>query len=465
MKDKENTVKCIFKFSCLLAISASIFLSSCGGGSGNAPGGGNNNNNQPSISVTPASASVLVGQTASLTANVQNVTDTRVSWAVQETAGGTITPTNSGAVYTAPWPVGTYHVVVTSVGNTSLTATATISVSAQFAFMQAYPGGDATPFSMTPQIGTYAPNGTFSLAGIIDTGTGHPVSVAMESLMLSSDGTKGVFNTVTTENTYDVYIANANGSGDAKQLTTDGDSWYPEFSANGQQIVYIRGSDIWAMNVDGSNQHVVYPAGLNGDSAYSATFSRDGTRIAAELEWSPGGVYTDGIAIMNADGSKAVPLTGGSDFPCSIGWDEAPAFTHDGTQIIFSRYCDDNYTGTLYTINIDGTGLAPLYAATAAVVHYNPIPVADKIVFQTNRDFAGSGAPIPFEIYSMKADGSAVTRLTNNTLFDGFDLNWWNSGGSSAYWQQSLRVPANRASLHGAARRVERIKKMQLHRR
>ena len=419
----------------LLTVAALLLTGGCGGSSN-----GGNNNNQPSISVTPTNTSLLVGQTATLTANVQNVTDTHVSWSVQEATGGTITPTNSGAIYTAPWPVGTYHVVVTSVADTSLTATATISVSAQFAFLEEYPSGDATPFSMTPKIGTYAPDGTLTINGVTDQGTGNPVSVAMESLMLSGDGSKGVFDVATPDYMYDIYIANANGSGSPTPLTTDGDSWWPEFSADGQQIVYIHSSQIWTMNADGSNQQAVFVPG-SGSEAYSATFSPDRTKIAAELYWYPTGIgLYDGIAIMNADGTSAIPLTGGPDFPCTVGWDEMPAFTHDGTQIMFSRYCDDDYTETLYTINTDGTGLTPLYTATPTIFHYNPIPVADQIVFQTNRDFAGT---IAFEIYSMKPDGSAVTRLTNNTLFDAFDTNWWNSGYSSA--QQALRAPATQS--------------------
>ncbi len=443
--------------SLLFLVSLSIIWVACGS---NSNGGGNNNNNQPSISVTPISANLLVGQTTILTANVENVSDTRVSWSVQETSGGTITQTNTGAIYTAPWPVGVYHVVVTAVGNANLTATATISVSAQFAFLEEYSGGDATPFSMTPKIGTYAPNGTLTISGVTDQGTGKPVSVAMESLTLSGDGTKGVFDVATPDYTYDIFVANANGSGSPTQLTTDGDSWWPEFSANGQRIVYIHSSQIWAMNTDGSNQHAVFAAG-NGSEAYAASFSPDGTKIAAELYWYPTGIgLYDGIAIMNADGTNAIPLTGGPNFPCTVGWDEMPAFTHDGTQIMFSRYCDDDYTETLYTINTDGTGLTPLYTATPEIFHYNPIPVADKIVFQSNRDFAGT---LAFEIYSMKADGSGVTRLTDNTLFDAFDTNWWNNGSSSA--QQVLRAPAARAALRGAAARTERIRRMQLHHR
>ncbi len=435
----------------------------CGGSASN--GGGNNN--QPRISVTPTTANLLVGQSTTLTANVQNVSDTHVSWAIQEEGGGTITATNSGAIYTAPWPVGTYHVTVTSAAEPSLRATATLSVSATFAFLEEYPAGDALPFSMTPKIGAFGPDGAFAVTSYIDQGTGNPLSVAMESVDLSADGTKATLDIATPDGMSDVYTANADATGDTVQLTTDGISWSPKFSADGQQIVYIRDYEIWAMGANGSNQNVVLPGNAGEIYAYSATFSPDGSKIAAELEWSPGGTYYDGIAIMNADGSSVVPLTGGLDFPCAIGWDEAPAFTHDGTQILFSRYCDDNVTETLYTINTDGTGLTPLYPAveTPGVLTYNPIPVADKFVFQSNEDTPYS---IPqFDIYSIKpVDGGMLelSRLMTNSLYDGFDCNWYYSCGSASV-QQSTQPLAKQAPRRLRTRAEKIRNQQQTHRR
>ena len=434
---------------------ATFGLMACSSGSNNNGGG---NNNQPSISVTPTTANLLVGQSTTLTANVQNMSDTHVTWTLQEANGGSLAVINSGAMYTAPWPVGSYHVVVSSVANPSLTATATMSVSAAFAFLEDYPAGTASPFSMTPKLGTYGPSGTFTTTGYTDSSTGNPLSIAMEAVALSSDGVKAVFDVESPNSTWDIFTANVDATGDQVQLTTDGNSWYPEFSFDGQQIVYIHGNDIWTMNANGTNQQTVFSGALNSGYAYSATFSPEGTHIAAELEWSPGGVYYDGISIMNADGSNIVPLTGGSDFPCAIGWDEAPAFTHDGTQIMFSRYCDDTQTESLYIINSDGTGLTPITTATPGITDYNAVHVGNKIVFQTNQDYPFTAA---FEIYSMNEDGTGMTRLTNNTVFDGFDTLWYSSGAAAAA-QQSVIRPGTRTYLHGMAKRIQRIKSQQL---
>jgi len=453
-----------------------LWLVGCGGSGGGLSG----TKDQPSISISPNSANMLVGQSTQFSANVQNLSDTHVSWTVQEANGGTVAATSTGAIYTAPWPVGIYHVVVKSVANPSLSATAMVSVTAKFAFLEELPSGDALPFSMTPMVGTLGTDGNIGIGGIIDQGTGKAVSVAMGSLTLSNDGTKATFDVETQDTStspityyWDVYSANSDGSGSATQLTNDGDSFWPQFSADGRQILYMKGNwDIWSMNADGSNQHAVFSASLNNADAWSATLSPDGTKIAAELDWNPaagGGAYYDGIAIMNADGSNPVPLTGNNGCNGTMpngGWDEMPSFTHDGTQIMFSRYCTSgNQTDaseTMYIINIDGTGLTQLYnGPTAGVLNYNPIAVGDKILFQTNQD---TPRTYLFEIYSMNADGSGVTKLTNNSLYDGFDTMWY-SGPTTASQQQLLRLPASRSALHGAAARAEKIKHLQQHHR
>jgi Tol biopolymer transport system component len=43
--------------------------------------------------------------------------------------------------------------------------------------------------------------------------------------------------------------------------------------------------------------------------------------------------------------------------------------------------------------------------------------VGDKIVFSSDVDTPGTGQ---FDLYSMKPDGSGITRLTTNTLYDAF---------------------------------------------
>ena len=171
-------------------------------------------------------------------------------------------------------------------------------------------------------------------------------------------------------------------------------------------------------------------------------------KIAAEVSRVVGDLSYDGIAIMNVDGSNIAQLTG--DLSC-LGWDEMPSFTNDGKQIMFSRWCSTNDTGvgaseTLYIMNLDGTNLTKLYGdSTDNVIHYDPFAVADKVVFSSNMD---SPATDRFDLYSIKADGTGLTRLTNNALFDGMNIAWMNS------WMSYSASGA-------AAKRVQKLKQLQ----
>ena len=80
----------------------------------------------PAVSITPSSSTLNVRTNATFAATVLGPTNTAVTYSVQEgSSGGTI---SSGGVYTAPNARGTYHVVATSVADTSRKATATVTV-------------------------------------------------------------------------------------------------------------------------------------------------------------------------------------------------------------------------------------------------------------------------------------------------------------------------------------------------
>src|SRR5206468_3617554 len=83
-----------------------------------------------SVSISPASASVMTGGTATFTATVSGTTtgqSTAVTWSVQEAGGGTV---DTAGKYTAPATAGTYHVLATSVADTSKSKSATVTVTA-----------------------------------------------------------------------------------------------------------------------------------------------------------------------------------------------------------------------------------------------------------------------------------------------------------------------------------------------
>ncbi|WLT32376.1 glycosyl hydrolase family 18 protein [Geothrix sp. PMB-07] len=78
-----------------------------------------------SVTINPSTATVQATKTQAFTATVTGSTNTAVTWSVQEASGGAVDATG---LYTAPATPGTYHVVATSVADTSQKATATVTV-------------------------------------------------------------------------------------------------------------------------------------------------------------------------------------------------------------------------------------------------------------------------------------------------------------------------------------------------
>jgi hypothetical protein len=80
----------------------------------------------PLVTVTPATVTMLPSATEAFSATVTGLTNTNVSWTVQEGGGGSI---SSSGLYHAPLTTGFYHVIATSVAETTLSGNATVTVS------------------------------------------------------------------------------------------------------------------------------------------------------------------------------------------------------------------------------------------------------------------------------------------------------------------------------------------------
>ena len=122
------------------------------------------------VSVSPTTASVLAGGVTTFSATVTGAAagqSTDVTWAVREGAGGG--NVDASGRYTAPGTPGTFHVVATSVADSSQSATATITVAAAPNITVSVSPGSAS----TPTGGTV--NFTASVTG---TGGGQSTAVS-----------------------------------------------------------------------------------------------------------------------------------------------------------------------------------------------------------------------------------------------------------------------------------------------
>ena len=79
----------------------------------------------PQVTIDPVVVTLHPDGTQTFAATVSGLTNPAVNFTIQESAGGLI---NSAGLYTAPTAAGFYHVVATSIDETTVTASATVTV-------------------------------------------------------------------------------------------------------------------------------------------------------------------------------------------------------------------------------------------------------------------------------------------------------------------------------------------------
>jgi len=169
--------------------------------------------------------------------------------------------------------------------------------------------------------------------------------------------------------TYDIYVANADGSGLEPLSASPGYDAEATVSPDGSHIVFTSTRDgdldIYSMKADGSDvRRLTSTPGYDGGPFYSP----DGTKIVFRASHPEGEELADyqrllakgrirpsklEIFVMDADGSNVTQITrnGAANF--------CPYFHPDGQRVIFSSNLGDpsGREFDLYSVNIDGSGL------------------------------------------------------------------------------------------------------------
>ena len=152
----------------------------------------------------------------------------------------------------------------------------------------------------------------------------------------------------------DIFTIRPDGTGKTNLTNSAAAEYSPRWSPDRQQIAFTRlapssASELWVMNADGSGQrHIATP---ELDMMYNLAWSPDGTQIAlnAYSEDPNLGYYDWDIQLINVDGRGQTNLTDDLN-----GETSDPAWSPDGTQIVFSHYPDSQRD--LWLMKADGSG-------------------------------------------------------------------------------------------------------------
>ncbi|NQY74449.1 MAG: PD40 domain-containing protein [Candidatus Margulisbacteria bacterium] len=212
----------------------------------------------------------------------------------------------------------------------------------------------------------------------------------------------------------EIYLGDTEGKSTIKSTNVKGG--YLAWSPDGKQFAFYHKYDerktwsIHTMNSDGTNRQRLTHEKNKWDN--SPAWSPDGSKIVFAREyWDSENIWHPEIWIMNADGSEQTQiksLRGGG-----------PYISPDGRIVFHTEFKDKK--GEISIADIDGNNLIHLTDNEAEEQHPEISPDGKQIVFMSNRD--GN-----HEIYVMNIDGSNQKRITNNDVDDWYPS--WSPDGS-----------------------------------
>ena len=270
----------------------------------------------------------------------------------------------------------------------------------------------------------------------------------------------------------DIFVANADGSGQRKLLTSPGPAYHMRYSPDGRRLRFTVGNkhveqeSIWEARADGSGLHEIptdmaeFPSRCCGEWSpdgrhfYFQTQRNGTSRIWAvaeqrrllhskaapvELTTVPPNFYMGGISedgrklYVTASQPRAelvrydsvsrqfVPFLSG----ISAGGVEA---SRDGRFFVYIRYPEE----TLWRAKEDGSEAAQITGSSlrAALPHWSPDG--------SHIAFSGTRPGRPWNIFLIAAPGGPAEQLTDGPLFD-LDPTWSPDGGTLAFGQARVQ--------------------------
>ena len=213
----------------------------------------------------------------------------------------------------------------------------------------------------------------------------------------------------------EIFAMNPDGSG-VEQLTVniDEDS-APEYSADGEQIVFVREGQIYKMNADGTGEVPLTPPSENSKD-YEPVWSPSGEHVAFQRFQNRAGE----IFKIRSDGSDLENLTRNPRD------DSDPAWSPGGKKIAFTRKGQGNDLD-IYKMSVNGSRQVQVTKTETNDFQPDFSPDGQRIVFVRG---PGSGEP---NIYKMLSDGTKQTALTRPNDLDDTNPAWSPDGKKIVY--------------------------------
>lgn len=215
----------------------------------------------------------------------------------------------------------------------------------------------------------------------------------------SPDGKKMIFSSKRDGNS-EIYIMDSYGNNQKRLTFNSTPDYHQRWSPDSKNIVYVSTQDgnqeIYIMDADGQNKFNITNSETN---EMFPCWSPDGKTILYCAEEKEGWK----IYKMNRDGTDRVKVSEyyGPD------WEIYPQYSPDGKKIAYFTHEPEHKTRNIFTMNKNGKDIQQL--TNSHFVDENPYwsPDGKYIVFQSNR--TGN-----YQIFTMKADGTKQTCISNN---------------------------------------------------